>query len=120
MSCSVIKIGSQVSCCNENQHLYLRHADSLYSLQPSKIDGYWAAPQQPKNYACDLILDVDLLKLCPDPGNFSGFIENDKQQTRKNEITNTLGLFIVPFGDCALIHNMQSFSMFKQVSDLMV
>ena len=110
-------IASQASYCAEDQKMYWKYHDILYTSQESKIDGGWANSERLKAFAFNLGLDMELFESCLDSGKYSKRVQYNMQQARDNGIRGTPGFIIVGPEGQQQISGAQPFSVFKQTLD---
>jgi protein-disulfide isomerase len=113
-------LAAQASYCAEDQEMYWKYHDLLYTSQESNIDGGWANSERLKAFAFGLDLDMDLFESCLDSEKYSKRVQYNIQQARENGIRGTPGFFIVGPDGQQKISGAQPFSVFKQILDPMV
>jgi protein-disulfide isomerase len=111
---------AQASYCAEDQEMYWKYHDILYTSQESKIDNGWANSERLKAFAFSLGLDMDLFESCLDSGKYSKRVQYNTQQARDHGVRGTPGFFIVGPDGQQQIGGAQPFSVFKQVLDATV
>lgn len=111
---------AQASYCAEDQGMYWKYHNLLYTSQESQIDGGWANPERLKAFAFSLDLDMELFEDCLDSGKHSKRVQFNSQQARDHGVRGTPGFFIVGPDGQEQLRGAQPFSVFKQVLDSMV
>ena len=110
---------AQASYCAEDQEMYWKYHDLLYTSQ-EHVDNGWANSERLKAFAFSLGLDMELFESCLDSEKYSKRVQFNIQQAKEHGVRGTPGFFIVgPVGQQQL-SGAQPFSVFKQVMDSMI
>jgi len=110
---------AQASYCAEDQEMYWKYHDLLYTSQ-EHIDNGWANSERLKAFAFSLGLDMELFESCLDSGKYSKRVQFNIQQAREHGVRGTPGFFIVGPDGQQQLSGAQPFSVFKQVMDSMI
>ena len=110
---------AQASYCAEDQEMYWKYHDLLYTSQ-EHIDNGWANSERLKAFAFSLELDMELFESCLDSGKYSKRVQFNIQQAREHGVRGTPGFFIVGPDGQQQLSGAQPFSVFKQVMDSMI
>jgi len=110
---------AQASYCAEDQEMYWKYHDLLYTSQ-EHIDNGWANSERLKAFAFSLGLDMELFESCLDSGKYTKRVQFNIQQAREHGVRVTPGFFIVGPDGQQQLSGAQPFSVFKQVMDSMI
>ena len=112
---------AQATYCADDQNMYWKYHNSLYTSQESKIDNGWASSERLKAFAFNLNLDMDLFDECLDSEKYSKRVQYNSQQARDNGVRGTPGFFIVDSDyNQTQIGGAQPFSVFQKILDSMI
>ncbi|HJO31802.1 MAG TPA: thioredoxin domain-containing protein, partial [Nitrosopumilus sp.] len=111
---------AQATYCADDQGMYWKYHDLLYSSHEPQIDNGWVNPERLKAFAFSLDLDMDLFGSCLDSEKYSKRIQFNSQQAREHGVRATPGFFIIGPDGQQQITGAQPFSVFKQIMDSMV
>jgi protein-disulfide isomerase len=111
---------AQATYCADDQGMYWKFHNLLYSSHEPQIDNGWVSSERLKAFAFSLDLDMDLFESCLDSEKYSKRIQFNNQQAREHNVRATPGFFIVGPDGQQQITGAQPFSVFKQIMDSMV
>lgn len=106
------------SYCADEQGLYWKYHDFLYSNQGGENDG-WARGERLKQLAATLPgLDMDKFSQCVDSGKYDGRVNDNKNMAIKSGASSTPSFIIIgPDKTATAIGGAQPYSVFQSVLD---
>ncbi len=110
------KKAAEATYCAEDQGKYWEYHGTLYENQGGINDG-WASPQNLKEFASELNLDMNSFSDCLDSGKYQKRVENNIKTATQNGASGTPTFILISGGNEKRIEGAQPYQVFKQELD---